>query len=61
MWTRDILFGLNMLSLAGFLVMGVSLALNRQHKIGAPIAFGLMAVGTLLLLLGVYLGEATTQ
>ena len=30
MLTRDILFGMNMLSLAGFVVMGLTLTLNRN-------------------------------
>jgi hypothetical protein len=54
MLTKDILFGLNILSLAGFVVMGLSLSLNRMGQIGAPLSFGLMGVGTVLVLFGLY-------
>jgi hypothetical protein len=54
MLTKDILFGLNILSLAGFVVMGLSLSLNRMGKIGAPLSFGLMGFGTVLVLFGLY-------
>ena len=33
--------------------MGVSLTLQRQQKLGTPAVFGLMAVGTALLFVGV--------
>jgi hypothetical protein len=54
MLTKDILFGLNILSLAGFVVMGLSLSLNRMGQIGAPLSFGLMGFGTVLVLFGLY-------
>jgi len=56
MLTKDILFGLNILSLAGFVVMGLSLSLNRAGQIGAPLSFGLMGAGTVLVLFGLYAG-----
>ena len=34
MLTSDILFGMNMLSLAGFVVMGLTLTLNRMGHAG---------------------------
>jgi len=34
--TKDILFGMNVLSLAGFLVMGLSLTLHRTGNAGSP-------------------------
>jgi hypothetical protein len=52
--TKNLSFGLNLISLAGFFVMGIGLTLSRQQRIGAPIAFGLMGVGTALLFLGIY-------
>lgn len=58
---KDILFGLNILSLAGFLVMGIGLTLNRQRKIGFPAAFALMGAGTGLLLVGLYAGGSLTR
>jgi hypothetical protein len=54
MLTKEIFFGLNILSLAGFLVMGLSLSLNRMGQIGAPLSFGLMGFGTALVLFGLY-------
>jgi hypothetical protein len=54
MLTADILFGLNILSLAGFVVMGLSLSLNRMGQIGRPLSFGLMGFGTALVLFGPY-------
>ena len=54
MFTQDIFFGMNLVSLAGFVLMGIGLALNRQQKIPVPMAFALMGVGTGLLFLGFY-------
>jgi hypothetical protein len=54
MLTKEILYGMNILSLAGFLLMGIGMTLNRQQKIGVPIAFGLMGVGTVLVFGGLY-------
>ena len=56
MLTRDILFGMNILTLAGFLVMGLSLSLNRTGQIGAPLSVGLMCAGTALVVAGLYAG-----
>jgi hypothetical protein len=60
MFTRGLFFGLNLLSLVGFALMGMSLALNRQRSIRAPAAFALMGAGTALLLLGLYLAPPST-
>ena len=54
MLTKDILFGMNILTLAGFLVMGLSLTLHRTGRAGAPLSIGLMSVGTALVLFGLY-------
>ena len=55
MFTKEIVAGMNLLMLAGFLVMGIGLTLNRQKSLGAPAAFGLMGAGTALVALGLYL------
>jgi hypothetical protein len=34
MLTKDILFGMNILTLAGFVVMGITLTLNRMGQAG---------------------------
>jgi hypothetical protein len=54
MLTKDILFGLNLLTLAGFAVMGISLSLNRSGQIGVPLSVGLMIAGTALVFYGLY-------
>jgi hypothetical protein len=54
MLTRDFFFGMNLVSLAGFALMGIGLTLSRQQKISIPMAFALMGAGTGLLLLGLY-------
>ncbi|MGC1891085.1 MAG: hypothetical protein WA709_34260 [Stellaceae bacterium] len=49
---------MNMLTLAGFLVMGLSLTLHRTGKAGAPLSIGLMSVGTALVFFGLYTGAS---
>lgn len=55
MLTKEILYGMNILSLAGFAAMGIGLALNRQGNLRAPGAFALMGAGTVLVFVGIYL------
>lgn len=52
---NEVLFGMNILSLAGFAVMGIGLTLNRQGTIRAPMAFAILGAGTALLLFGFYI------
>lgn len=54
MLTKNLSFGLNLISLAGFLLMGLGLTLSRQHRIGAGAAVALMGIGTALLFGGLY-------
>ena len=54
MLTKDILFGMNVLTLVGFLVMGVSLTLHRTGNAGAPLSIGLMGIGTALVFFGLF-------
>ena len=61
MLTKEILYGMNILSLAGFLLMGIGLTLNRQQKVGVPIAFALMGVGTVLVFVGLYIATPTSS
>ena len=56
MLTKDILFGMNLLTLAGFVVMGLTLTLNRMGQAGKALSIGLMAAGTVLVFLGLYAG-----
>jgi hypothetical protein len=55
-FTRDILFGMNFLTLAGFVVMGLTLTLNRMGQADKALSIGLMAAGTALVFLGLYAG-----
>jgi len=52
--TKDILFGMNVLSLAGFLIMGLSLTLHRTRNAGIPLSIGLMCAGTALVFYGLF-------
>jgi hypothetical protein len=56
--TRDVLFGLNILSLAGFIVMGIGLNVTRTRRASAPVGIALMTVGTALVFAGLYLKGA---
>jgi hypothetical protein len=53
------LFGMNVLSLAGFLVMGLSLTLYRTGNAGAPLSIGLMCAGTALVFFGLVAGNSS--
>jgi hypothetical protein len=52
--TKDILFGMNILTLVGFLVMGLSLTLHRTGSAGVPLSIGLMCAGTALVFFGLF-------
>jgi hypothetical protein len=54
--TRDILFGMNILTLGGFIVMGLTLTLNRMGQAGKALSIGLMTAGTALVFFGLYAG-----
>ena len=58
MFTKDILFGMNILTLAGFVVMGLSLTLQRLAAAGRSLIIGLMCAGTALVFLGLYAGSS---
>jgi hypothetical protein len=57
MLTKDILFGMNLLTLAGFAVMGITLTLNRMGQAGKAVSIGLMTAGTALVFAGLYAGS----
>jgi hypothetical protein len=54
--TKDLFFGMNFLTLAGFVVMGLTLTLNRMGLAGTALSIGLMSAGTALVFLGLYAG-----
>ena len=59
MLTKDILFGMNVLTLAGFVVMGISPTLRRMKNAGAPLCIGLMCAGTALVFFGLSAGGSS--
>jgi hypothetical protein len=56
MLTKEIISGFNLLSLVGFLIMGITLALNRTGRVGKALSIGLMSAGTVLVFFGLYAG-----
>jgi hypothetical protein len=54
MLTKDILFGMNIPTLAGFVLMGLTLTLNRMGQAGKALSIGLMGAGTALIFVGLY-------
>ena len=56
MLTKDILLGMNILTLAGFVVMGITLTLNRMGQAGRALSIGLMTAGTALVFVGLFAG-----
>jgi hypothetical protein len=52
--TKDILFGMNILTLSGFVLMGLTLTLNRMGQAGKLLSIGLMTIGTVLVFGGLY-------
>src|SRR5690242_5533496 len=52
--TKNILFGMNLLTLVGFLVMGLSLTLHRTGNVGVPLSIALMCAGTALVFYGLF-------
>jgi hypothetical protein len=58
MLTRDFLFGLNILTLAGFLIMLLSMHLARTKQVRAVVAVVGMTVGTALVVFGLYAAHA---
>ena len=60
MLTQEFLFGLNIPTLGGFVVMVLSLHLARMKKAGAAAAIAGMTVGTALVVLGLYAARPPT-
>jgi hypothetical membrane protein len=55
--TSPILFGVDALTLAGFVVIGVSVGLRRAQKLQRPIAISLEIVGGVLVVVGVFTAQ----
>jgi hypothetical protein len=58
--TRDVFQGLNLLTLIGFVAMGIGLNQSRQGKARAPLAIALMGIGTVLVFAGLYFAHVTS-
>ena len=56
MLTKDILLGMNIFDLAGFVLMGLTLTLNRMGQAGKAVSIGLMTAGTALVFVGLFAG-----
>ena len=54
MLTKDILYGMNILMLVGLIIPGFGVTLRRMARAGLPLSFGVMGVGTVLVLAGLY-------
>jgi hypothetical protein len=52
--TKDILYGMNIMTLAGLLMTGFGFTLRRMGRTGLPLCIGLMGLGTVLMLAGLY-------
>jgi hypothetical protein len=53
------MLGMNVLSLVGFLVMGLNLTLHRTGNAGAPLSIGLMCAGTALVFFGLFASNSS--
>ncbi len=54
MLTQDTLSGINILTLVGLILTGFGLTLRRMANAGLPLCFGVMGVGSALVLAGLY-------
>jgi hypothetical protein len=54
MLTKDILYGMNVLTLVGLIMTGFGLTLRRSANAGILLCIGVMGVGTALVLFGLY-------
>jgi hypothetical protein len=54
---QNILHGLNLLTILGFVAMGIGLSRSRQGRSRVAAAFVLMGVGTVLVILGMVFGR----
>ena len=56
--SKDILFGMNIVVLAGFAVMAIALNLSRMRTVRPVLGIAMMAAGTVLVFLGLYIRAA---
>ena len=55
---KDLLFGMNIVTLAGFAVMAIAVNLARTKNVRPPLGIAMMAAGTALVFLGLYMNGA---
>jgi hypothetical protein len=53
---QNFIQGLDLLTIIGFVVMGIGLNQSRQGRAKRPVAIAAMAIGTVLVFLGMYFG-----
>jgi hypothetical protein len=53
--SKDILFGMNIVTLAGFGVMAIAINLTRTRTVRPPLGVAMMAAGTVFVFLGLYM------
>jgi hypothetical protein len=58
--THEVFQGLNLLTLIGFVAMGIGLNQSRQGRERAPVAITLMGIGTVLVFAGLYFAHTTS-
>jgi hypothetical protein len=58
--THEVFQGLNLLTLIGFVAMGIGLNQSRQGRARAPVAITLMGIGTVLVFAGLYFAHTTS-
>lgn len=56
--SKDILFGMNIVTLAGFGVMAIATNLSRTRAVRPALGIAMMAAGTVLVFLGLYMRAA---
>lgn len=54
---QNFIQGLNLLTIIGFVLMGVGLSHSRRGRARAPVAFALMTAGTICVVGGMYFGR----
>ena len=55
--TREVVFGMNIVTLAGFAVMAMALNIGRAGRSRAALSISLMGAGTVLVFAGLYLAS----
>jgi hypothetical protein len=54
MLSKDIIYGMNLLTLVGLFLTGFGLTLRRMGRVGLALCLGVMGIGTALVLVGLY-------